>query len=318
VVSLGVALALTLGYLSEGQPASLWILVVASVFQGAIMALMMPSRMAILPEIVGQEQLMNAMALSNMAMNGLRLFAPALTGFLISAFDYDSIYYIQTGMYAVSVAFIAFIPPTSTITVRGGGAFTGIKEGLKYIRHETVILLMIVLVLLFAILAMPFGLLMPVVCVEVLKVAEAQGGVLMSLSGAGAIVGSLTLASLPNKKRGLMMLSSAVAMGVVLTLFALSSSWPISATLIVLVGLAQTGQMTLGMTLLQYYTEDEYRGRVMSVIMMQFGLISFGTFVAGLIAEAVGVQWAIGGFAVVLFFVAILGLAFIPRIRNLD
>jgi MFS family permease len=318
VVSLGIALTLTMGYLSPERAGSLWILVVASVLQGTIMALMMPSRMAILPEIVGQEQLMNAMSLSNMAMSGLRLFAPALTGFLIGKFDYQSVYYIQTGMYLISVVLIAFVPPTSTMALRGGGALANIKEGIKYIRRETTLLLIIGFVLLVAVLSMPFQLLMPVIVVEVLDKAETQGGVLMGLSGAGAIVGSLVLASLPNRKRGIMMLISCVVTGVALVFFAFSGSWPLSVTMIIFIGLAQTGQMTLGFTLLQYYTEDEYRGRVMSLIMMQFGLVSFGTFVAGVLAEAMGVQWAIGGFAVVLVLMSILGLAFVPRVRKLD
>jgi len=76
--------------------------------------------------------------------------------------------------------------------------------------------------------------------------------------------------------------------------------------------------MTLGNTLLQYYVEDEYRGRVMSVYLMNFGLASLGAFFAGLLAEAMGVQWAIGGFAMALIFIAILALIFLPRIRMLD
>lgn len=318
VVSLGIALTLAMGYIGPDRPGSLWILVVASVFQGIILALMMPSRMAILPEIVGQEHLMNAMSLSNMAMSGLRLLAPALTGFLIGAFDYQSVYYIQAGLYLVSVALVAFIPLTGTITIGGGGAWDNIKEGIRYIRRETTLLLIIVFVLMVAMLSMPFQLLLPVLSDEVLKVGEAQSGLLMSLSGAGAIVGSLVLASLPNRKRGIMMLISSVVMGVALVFFAFSSSWPTSVTLIIFIGLAQTGQMTLGFTLLQYYTEDEYRGRVMSIIIMQFGLVSFGTFLAGVIAESIGIQWAIGGFAMVLVLMSVLGLAFVPRLRKLD
>jgi len=84
-VSIGVGITLTLGYLSAENTGSWWILVASSVFQGIIMALMMPSRQAILPEIVGEEQLMNAVSLSTMGMNALRLFAPGIAGFLIDA-----------------------------------------------------------------------------------------------------------------------------------------------------------------------------------------------------------------------------------------
>ena len=76
--------------------------------------------------------------------------------------------------------------------------------------------------------------------------------------------------------------------------------------------------MTRGHTLLQYYVNDEYRGRGMSVYMMEFGLTSFGTFGAGLLAEAVGVQWALGGFSTTLILVSVMALFFLPRLRRLD
>jgi MFS family permease len=318
IVSLGVALALSMGYISAERAGSLWILVVASVLQGTIMALMMPSRQAILPEIVGEEELMNAVSLNTMGMNTLRIFAPALTGLLIGAVDYQGVYYVMTGAYVVSVIFITFLPRTSPITIRGRGALADIKEGLQYLRHETTLILILVFTLLVVILSMPYMMLLPVICVEVLNVAEQQGGVLTSVSGIGAIIGSLVLASLPNKKRGLMLLVSSVALGVALAGFSFSSMWYLSLGLIVFVGLAQTGRMTLGNTLIQYYVADEYRGRVMSVMMMEFGLMSFGTFTAGLLAEALGAQWALGGFALVLVILSVLALVFVPRIRNLD
>ena len=317
-VSLGVALALTLGYLSVERAGSWWILVVASILQGTIMGLMMPSRQAIMREIVSVEQLMNAVSLTTMGMNALRLFAPALTGFLIDAFDFEAVYYVMTASYLMGVVFIAFMPPTSTITLRHGSALTNIKEGLNYIRHETTLLLILAFTLFAVLLSMPYFILMPIFADDILKVGATGMGWLMSISGIGAIIGSITLASLPNKKRGLMLLASGVIMGLALVSFSFSNSYSLSLALMVFVGLGQTGRMTLANTLLQYYVEDEYRGRVMSIYIMQFGLSSFGAFAAGLIAETMGVQWAVGGFAMALVFLSILALTCFPRLRNLD
>ncbi|MEE8419161.1 MAG: MFS transporter, partial [Dehalococcoidales bacterium] len=121
-----------------------------------------------------------------------------------------------------------------------------------------------------------------------------------------------------NKKRGMMLLGSGVLMGSALAAFAFSSIWPLSLALVVFVGLGQSGQMTRGNTLVQYYVDDEYRGRVMSIFFMQFGLTSFGAFAAGLLSEAVGIQIAIGSFALTLTGLSILAIIFLPRIRNLD
>ena len=106
--------------------------------------------------------------------------------------------------------------------------------------------------------------------------------------------------------------------GLSLSFFAFSTTWNLSLVLMVFVGLGHAGRMTLSNTLLQYYVEDEYRGRVMSIYMMDFGIMSFGTLAVGVLAEAIGIQWAIGGFAMLLTFLAVLGLAFVPKLRKLD
>jgi MFS family permease len=112
VLSLGVALALTVGYLSAERAGSWWVLIATSMLQGAIMGLMQPSRQAIISEIVSEEELMNAISLNTMGVNSLQIFAPAITGFLIDAIGFAAVYYAMTGMYLLAVVFFFFIPLT--------------------------------------------------------------------------------------------------------------------------------------------------------------------------------------------------------------
>lgn len=318
LVSLGVALALSFGYLSADKEGSWWILIVASVCQGSIMGLMMPARQAMVPEIVGEEQILNAMALNNFGMNIFRLLGPALAGLLIDIIGFDAVYYLMSGLYLVSLVFVLFIPPTSKIVKSGSSALVDIKEGLQYIRHETTILLVLGFTLLVILLTMPFMFLLPIFTDDILMVGATGLGILVSVSGVGALFSSLVLASLPNKKRGLMMLLGGIMVGIGVAAFALSSSWYLSVALIAFVGIGQTVYMTLGSTLIQQYVSPSYRGRVMSILMMNFGLTGVGTFFAGVLTEAVGVRWAVGGFASVLVSVALLAFALIPQIRKLD
>ncbi len=317
-VSLGVATTLTTGYLSVENTGSWWVLMVASAFQGAIMGLTMPSREAIIRELVNAEQLLNAISLNTMGMNALRLFAPGLTGILIDVFDFDSVYYVMTGLYLLAALFMAILPHTSRITTGSVNILAEVKEGFRYIRGQTTILFVLLFLLLGIVLSMPYSLLMPAFCEDILKVSATGMGILLSVSGAGAVVGSLVLASLPNRRRGLMLIGSSFLLSLALTAFSFSASWNTSLALIIFVGLGQSGQMTLAGTLIQYYVDPAYLGRVMSILMMQFGLISFSTFAAGVLAEAVGVQWAVGGFAMGLTLLSVLVLAFVPRLRNLD
>ncbi len=318
LVSLAVALSLTSGYVSAQHAGSWWVLAVSAVLQGSVMGLMMPSRQAIIPEIVSEDQLMNAISLNTMGMNVLQLVAPALAGFLVDASGFAAVYYVMTIMYVVAVVFIFFLPKVRTTTKIRITAFEGIAKGLTYIRHNTSVLYVLLFTLVIVLLAMPYNNLMPIFVDDVLHVGATGMGVLMSVSGIGAMVGSVILASLPAKKRGVMLGASGVILGLALTAFAFSKSWPLSLVLIAIVGLGQTGRMTLSSTLVQSHVDGEYMGRVMSVFMMQFGFTSFSTFLAGLLTQAVGVQRAIGSFAMLLALVSVLVLVLVPRIRRLD
>ena len=290
----------------------------ASVLKATIQGLMMPSRQAIIPEIVSEGQVMNAMALNSLGMSTLRLLAPAAAGFLVDAWGFAIIYYVTVGLYLMAIAFITLMPHTGTITLGGRGTLVDIKDGLQYMLREPTLLYVLSLTLIMVKLSMPYQLMMPIFADDILKVGATGLGVLMSVAGAGSIIGSLILASLPNKRRGAILLASSLVMGLALAGFAFSRSWPLSLSLMLFVGFGQAGRQTLGSTLLQSYAEAEYLGRVMSVNMMDMGLSSLGTFAAGLLAEGIGAQWAIGGFALILVLLMTLTLVFIPRIRKLD
>ncbi|MFC2006848.1 MFS transporter [Chloroflexota bacterium] len=317
-VYLGLGLVLTLGYLSPERPGSWWILIVSSVFQGGFLGFFMPSRQAIISEIVNREQVMNAVALNSLGMNTLRFLAPALAGFLIDAFDFEAVYYSIVVTYLFAVIFIALVPPTGKVTIRTSGTINGIREGFRYVRRETIVFLILIFTVLVVVLSGPYQYLLPILTEDVLRVGATELGILMSASGVGAMVGSLAIASLPNKKRGAILIVSSLILGIALACFSFSRSWYLSLVLIALVGLGTAGRQSLGSILLQCYTKSEYLGRVMSLYMMEFGLMSLGTFTAGLLTELIGVEWTLGGFAMTLSLLSILALVFAPRLRKLD
>ena len=153
---------------------------------------------------------------------------------------------------------------------------------------------------------------------DILKVSASGLGLLMSVSGLGAISGSLILASLPSRKRGIVFLLSGLIMSLALISFSLSHWWYLSLFLVIVLGLARAGKITLENALLQSYADINYRGRVLSLLTMQMSFASFGTFLAGILAEIAGVQWSIGGLATALAIISIAMWTFTPRLRNLD
>ncbi len=318
ISSVALGLCITLGFLGPEHPESWWILIVAAVVEGIIMGLMLPSRQAMVAEIVEQEQLMNAVALSTFEQNLNRMLIPALGGFFIAGFGFANVFYVMGAMYVVSAVFLLMMPRTSTISVRAGSTLSDMKDGFIYAKNQPTILLVLVITFFIVLLSTPYMSLLPVFTEDILHVGSEGMGILISVSGIGAIIGSIVLASLPNKWRGAMLIGGGVVLGLSLTAFSFSSIWWFSLLMILFVGLGQTMRMTLGSTLLQYYVENEYRGRVMSLYMMEFGLTSLGTFIAALLADFIGVQWSVGGLAIMLVVASILMFVFMPHIRRLD
>lgn len=318
LVSLSVALCLTIGYLSPEKTGSWWILIVAAAAQGTFMGLMMPSRQSIIADIVGNEQIMNAVSLGMMGMNVLRILGPMAAGFLVEAVGYSVVYFISTTMYGIACFCISLMPRTAPQYSGGGSAIGDIVDGLKYIRREKTMMLVIVATFFVMICSQPFMQLMPMMTEDILKVGESGMGLLMGVSGVGAITASLILASLPNRKRGLIMLGAGVITGLALVVFAFSRSWPLSIFVVIFVGMGQTSHRTTGNSLVQYYVEPEYRGRVMSFVMMGLGFSSLGTFFAGILSQTIGVQWAISGLATALATMSVVLAAATARLRKLE
>jgi MFS family permease len=318
VVSLGVALPLTLDYLSKDVPGSWWILIVSSIMQGIIWGFIMPARASVLPEIVAENDLMNAIALNNMGMNVFRIVAPALAGFIIAAWDFAAVYYIMTALYIFSTVVLCFMPHTRPGVSQVRSTMAEVVDGFRYIRKDTVILLILLFTLGCTVLGMPFNMLLPIFTEDVLKVGSSGLGILMAVSGIGAIAVSFVLASISNKNRGIMMLFSGLILSLALFAFSMTTQWYLSLVLAVFIGLGQTGQTAVGMTLIQYYVDPNYIGRVMSVQMLGYGMSSLGTVFGGFMADAMGIQWSIGGLALALAVVSALMFIFAPRLRKLD
>ncbi len=318
LASLVVAYTITIGYLGEAHPNSWWIIIVAAVVQGIIMGLMMPSRQAIIPEIVEDENVLNAVSLNTMGMNVFRILAPMATGFIIEIFDFSVVYYTSAAMYGLATVCMFLLPRTTQKFSGGSSALTDIVEGMRYIRRRKTMQLVLVATLFVMICGIPFMQLMPLITEDILHVGYSGMGILFGVSGIGAIVGSLILASMPSRKRGIIMLAGGIVMGLALVVFAFSKWWLVSVFVVIFIGLGQTGHRASGNSLVQNYTEPEYRGRVMSFMMMGLGFSSLGTFFAGAMAEAIGIEWAIGGLAMLLVLVSAGLLVFTPRLRQLE
>jgi len=302
-------------------------LLAAAFIQGVINALQMPSRQALTPEVVGMERLTNALALSTAGMNFNRLVMPGLAGWGLAIINpgegiggAEYVYLTMGSLFIAAVLFM-FRVPTQAVAARRKrsvrAALGDLMDGLAYVRRTPAVKLLLLANLLIVSASMPYFMLLPGFVEEVLGASKGQLGFLISVQGVGSLAGSLFIASMAARGRGKMMLYSSLLLGVSLIFFAASTNFWLTSGILVIVGLGQSGRMSLSNVLVQSYSEDEYRGRVMSVYMMEFGLTMIGTFAVGLLAAWIGPQWAIGGTAVWLVAL-ILYLLFRTELPKLD
>ncbi len=300
LTALVVALALTLGILSVENQNSWLILVAITVIRGVIQGLVAPSRAAMVTDLVGRDLVMNAISLRNMGRNALRLVIPGIGGWMIDLYGFQFVYYGQTLLYAIAILATWQLPVFNTARQFRHSAFAQLKNGLRYVARQKNIMAVLVFALCLSMLSMPYQQLMPVFVEDILDVGATGMGILYSVAAGGAIVYSLILALLPNKKRGLLFLLTGVLMGASVAIFAFSDMWYLSLAMMVFIGAGNAGRMTFASTLLQTYTEDRYRGRVLSIYSMEHGFMSLSGFIAALVAGSIGVPWTVGGMALLL------------------
>ena len=194
---------------------------------------------------------------------------------------------------------------------------TDIKSGLSYVRASPLVLTLLVMGLATSLLAMPFRFLMPVFVVDVYGRGPEAFGLLTSLMGLGSLAGALFIASLGKWRRGQLLIIGSFLSGVALLLVAAVPVYYAAAAIMVLLGLGDAGRRTLNQALVMEEVEDRYRGRVMSVFMMNFGLMPLGVLPTAIIVQLLGGRTAILILALLLLTVTCIILVTQKRLREM-
>jgi MFS family permease len=307
-----------------------WLLVTAAA-QGIVMALMMPARQAMLPEVVSLDRMMNAVSLNMAGMNSMRLFAPALGGFIVGWFGFGWGFTTMSLLYVlalIAMSQVTWRPASApgeagqSIAAVGRSAVVDIGLGLKYVWREQKMFLILAVTFLTSAFGMPLQFLLPAYVADIFtdNAADAanKAGLLLSISAIGAVGGALFLASLPERHRGVLFLIGGAILGLGVLLFPQTETFTVAAVFMTIVGLGSTFRMALSQALLHSYVEDAYRGRVMSVFMTQMAMMQFATFLVGIAAEAFGIRVAIASLGVMLLATIALASVFLPTLRRLD
>lgn len=298
--------------------AHVWNIVIFTLLTGVAWAFNMPVRQSIVPHLVPRDDLTNAIALNSAGFNITRIVGPSLAGLMIAGVGVAGNFYLQALAYVGVAAMVwqIHVPPIPSAS-REVSVLRNLAEGARYIWHHPTLRTQMGLALIPVVVALPYVSLMPVFAKDVLHVDAGGFGVMMAAPGIGALIGTLTIATLSDvRRKGMLLFGSLVALGAALILFAQSQSFLLSLALLVLVGGFQMTYMTMNQTLLQVTTPDEFRGRVMGIYMLNQGLLPLGSLFAGTLADVWSASLAVtvmGGSVLLLS-----GLAFLlmPAMRR--
>ncbi len=311
--SLVIGLLITIGAIQ------VWHIAASAMFSGVLMALMMPAQNAIMSDIVGSELLLNAVSLSAVGMGLMGVVAASLAGVMIESVGVDAVYYGMGAMYVVALFTLWKLPRTGVSETGGRSVWHDLQQGVQYMSRSGILLSLIGLALVRVLLGMPYTTLMPAYARDVLHFDARGLGLLSAAPGLGSLIAAMSLASLGNYRRtGRLLLISGVALGVGLVAFANSRNMALILTALAIVGAASNSCMVGNQTLIQGNCIDRYRGRVLSIYMMTWGLTPLGTLPAGALADHYGVPLVVSaqGILCILSFV---GLWFLqPRLRRLE
>ena len=292
-----------------------WHIFAFTLLTGVSWAFNMPVRQSVVPNIVARGDLMNAMALNAAGFNITRILGPTVAGVLIATLGPGENFYLQAAAYlGVSLMVLQLrIPPAPRAAHHSVRA--NLKEGALFIWRHPTLRTQMSLALVPVVVALPYTSLMPIFASDVLDVGPTGFGLLMSAPGVGAVIGTLTIASLESiERKGLLMLGAVFGLGASLVAFSLSRSFLLSLLLLIVVGAVQMVYMTTNQTLIQLTTPDHLRGRIMGVYMLNQGLLPLGSLLAGTLAGLFGAPLAVSLMGVL---VALLAQGFAAHSRTL-
>ena len=284
--------AITLAILVMFGLNQIWPILCLSFIVGIAQAFGGPAYSALVPTLVKPEDLPNAIALNSIQFNLARVIGPAIGGITLSkmgaawCFSLNALSFVAV-IITLSMIHLKFTPAKTSESV-----LTSMKTGIEFIRKRTAMISLIGLAFSMTVIAFPLLAFMPVFARDVLHGDSNTLSILLATSGAGSVTGALIVAALGRKKNlGKAALVMLLALGVLMTGFALSNHLVLSCVFLFLAGAAMIGVFAMITSLVQLITTDDMRGRVMSVYNVAFrGGMPVGSIVTGAIIQSTSAQ----------------------------
>jgi MFS family permease len=316
-----IVTALIMGAMVASGLLQVWHVFLFTLITGVAWTFSEPVRQSMIPSVVPKADLANAIALNSGGFNLMKIIGPAAGGAMIAFFGAAGNFFVQAVAYVgvLVMLYLMHVPPTPP-EARRSSALANLKEGFAYVWSTPAVLALMTLAYVPRIFAVPYQTLMPVFQKDVLGVGPEGLGLLMAAPGAGAVLAVLMLASVGSrlKRQGLFLVGSIILLGLFLVLFSQITSFPLALLALVAAGVFQMLFLASTNTMLMLIVPDELRGRVMSLYMLDRGLMPAGALFAGITAHFIGAPLTVAAMGTIVIILALVVAWLVPAIRTLD
>jgi len=313
-------LALILGALTFLGVVQVWHVLVLTVCIGVVNAFDGPARQAFVVEMVGKEDMPNAIAINSMTFNSARVIGPAIAGFLLVTLGAAWCFMINgLSFLAVIVGLLAMRLPATPPRKRQINPWEQFRSGVSYARHTDAVSALLLIALNLSLFGITYSTVLPAFVDRVLHQGPGAYGAINMATGIGAVTTGILIARYGDRgDRGRWLYRMALIYPLVLLAFAVTPLYFASLGLAVLLGIGFMSQFTLINTLLQNQIVDEMRGRIMSLYTITFfGLAPFGNLAIGALSEVWGISQTIALSAIISLVVMFIIFQKMPRVREL-
>jgi MFS family permease len=294
-----------------------WLLALTTI-GGVISAFEIPARQAMVVELVSREDLVDAIALNSGGFNLARIVGPSIAAIVLAKFGVAWCFGINALSYFAVLTSLARIklPPWTPVQYLVSPA-EQLKQGLRYIRSSRAVSGLMGVIAVYSIFGFQYLTMMPVIARDVLHTGASGYGLLLTFVGIGALTGALSLAGLGGRiRRGRLFNATAYAFAGLTILFSLMRTVHLAAVVLLFLGLTMLINGALANGILQSVVPDELRGRVMATyVFVYVGFTPIGSFIAGVMARFVGVEWAIFAGGVIMLVYSLWAFSRYPEIR---
>lgn len=313
-VSLSFGVALALGSVS------VWMLFAFTVLMGSANVLDRPARLTTAFELVARADAVKAVAMNTMGFSMMRIFGPAIAGFLIASLGAAGSFFIQGVLYAAAAAMVLMVVfPARRAAGAERSAFAQMLEGLRFAALDPRTRLLVFLGALPYFLLVPvWGTLLPIYAKDIFAAGPQGLGWMLTGVGVGGTLGGLAANALARAERQALIQAGWIVL-MALAILGLAASPTLGAALAfgIIGGAAEMAHTASNMAMLQLNAPDEMRGRISSLTMLYPAMISVGAFVAGPLSDLLGVR----GASVALASVALAAMAILyiasPQLREM-